>query len=481
MDLFKGFSLKKDLSPVLIWLVPLLLAATCVWPLFENDLFYLLKAGQEIINTGQVSLVESWSFTASGEPWLNHQWLSQVLLHFFANAIGTENLPLIRAILVFLLLSIVSFNHRKLLPHSNILSSTLIVLLCFICIWPRIQLRSELFAFVVFSILCSPYLELQKIKLKAFIHVFLLIIWSQLHAGTAWIGVLYSLCCLWPRPYDKFQKKFLPLYALCVFIPFIIFISPLKFSIIEVLWVHSSLTDNPELGSLTWNHLNPSRFGISVLLLFPLAFYKIYQCKRHKNYNKLAFLFVLLAISFFRVRALPYLGLFLFSNFTFEIASKKFRYASVFALTIYLATLNLLSPRSWGLGFDKNILPIDTVDFILNHKIDGPIMNHYNFGSYLAWKVPYNKVFIDSRETPFLKLEARLQEIKTSEEWTHFLDDLSIQAVLDLRPSEDQASSFRNQYPPATWALVALDESSVLLLRRSIVNTPVINSYEMPY
>src|SRR4051812_17692790 len=48
------------------------------WSLFEYDLFWQVRAGLEILDGAPVQTRDSWSFTASGPPWYNYQWLSMV-------------------------------------------------------------------------------------------------------------------------------------------------------------------------------------------------------------------------------------------------------------------------------------------------------------------------------------------------------------------------------------------------------------------
>ena len=44
----------------------------------QNDTWWHLKAGQNIWTTRRVLLQDTFSFTASGAFWPNHEWLSQV-------------------------------------------------------------------------------------------------------------------------------------------------------------------------------------------------------------------------------------------------------------------------------------------------------------------------------------------------------------------------------------------------------------------
>ena len=44
----------------------------------DSDLFWHLRAGETTLQTGRPLLVDTFSHTRAGQPWINHSWLSQV-------------------------------------------------------------------------------------------------------------------------------------------------------------------------------------------------------------------------------------------------------------------------------------------------------------------------------------------------------------------------------------------------------------------
>src|SRR5215813_13902112 len=50
----------------------------CLMPA-QSDTYWHLRAGQDIWRTHHVPLVETWSHTAAGRFWPNHEWLWQAL------------------------------------------------------------------------------------------------------------------------------------------------------------------------------------------------------------------------------------------------------------------------------------------------------------------------------------------------------------------------------------------------------------------
>jgi hypothetical protein len=61
----------------------------------QSDTWWLLRAGQEIWQTGSVPLADTYSHTAAGQYWWNHEWLTEVL---FYGAWRTGGLPALTAL-----------------------------------------------------------------------------------------------------------------------------------------------------------------------------------------------------------------------------------------------------------------------------------------------------------------------------------------------------------------------------------------------
>ena len=55
-------------------------AVACMMPA-QNDTWWLLRAGQDTWAAGRVQLTDTYSHTALGAAWPNHEWLSQLLFY----------------------------------------------------------------------------------------------------------------------------------------------------------------------------------------------------------------------------------------------------------------------------------------------------------------------------------------------------------------------------------------------------------------
>jgi hypothetical protein len=61
----------------------------------QSDTWWLLRAGEDIWQTGRVPLADTYSHTAAGRYWWNHEWLTELL---FYGAFRAAGLPLLSAL-----------------------------------------------------------------------------------------------------------------------------------------------------------------------------------------------------------------------------------------------------------------------------------------------------------------------------------------------------------------------------------------------
>ena len=57
------------------------LLAMTARPATDPDLWWHLRTGQWIVETGHVPHTDPFSFTRGGSPWISHEWLSEVLFY----------------------------------------------------------------------------------------------------------------------------------------------------------------------------------------------------------------------------------------------------------------------------------------------------------------------------------------------------------------------------------------------------------------
>ncbi len=60
--------------------------------MLNSDLWFHLAAGRAIAESGHIPRTDSWSFTAAGRPWHNHEWLSGLVFWKWTEHLGVESL-----------------------------------------------------------------------------------------------------------------------------------------------------------------------------------------------------------------------------------------------------------------------------------------------------------------------------------------------------------------------------------------------------
>lgn len=50
------------------------------WPLIDGDVWWHIRAGEEVLRTGAVPRVDTWSIVGAGRPWTSQDWLANVIL-----------------------------------------------------------------------------------------------------------------------------------------------------------------------------------------------------------------------------------------------------------------------------------------------------------------------------------------------------------------------------------------------------------------
>ncbi len=62
----------------------------------DPDLWGHLRFGQAVISAGHLVRTDPYSYTAFGHPWLNHEWLTEVIMGALYNFVGVFGLKLMK-------------------------------------------------------------------------------------------------------------------------------------------------------------------------------------------------------------------------------------------------------------------------------------------------------------------------------------------------------------------------------------------------
>lgn len=145
----------------------------------DPDMFWHLRAGEETIEGHKPLLVDTMTFTKLGDRWVNHSWLSEVVIFLFYIFWGNFGLSLFVA---FLATATMAVLYRS-LPGGVFLRAGVVVLVCAV-IAPVWSPRPVQFSLLLFASLNWWLFRYQQRSVsKMWLLPVLFILWSNLHGG----------------------------------------------------------------------------------------------------------------------------------------------------------------------------------------------------------------------------------------------------------------------------------------------------------
>ena len=167
-----------------LWVVialslPALIALVAAMP--AVDLAYQVRAGDEILATRALPGVDSWTFTVAGEPWLDQQWLAQVILSVVHGIGGWELLAVLRAgviVVAFGLLLAAGVSRGAPVNVAAILS-----LVAFLLSATALALRPQLFGILAFASLLYLVAARDRRPRLYLVAPLVVVLWANLHGS----------------------------------------------------------------------------------------------------------------------------------------------------------------------------------------------------------------------------------------------------------------------------------------------------------
>jgi hypothetical protein len=152
--------------------------AACLMPA-QNDTWWHLRAGMEIVETGTIPLRDSFSHTVNGGYWPDHEWLSQVI---FYTVFWIGGLPLLTAFAAGVV-TITWFIVWRLIPGRPMVRLGLAAL-ALVPVATEWSLRPQ-----IFTLLCLALTARLLVRRSYSPLVPLFLLWANLHGGVM-LGVI---------------------------------------------------------------------------------------------------------------------------------------------------------------------------------------------------------------------------------------------------------------------------------------------------
>ncbi len=348
----------------------------------DPDFGWHLVSGNYFLRHG-IPSTDIFTYTAADFPWINHEWLSDIIVAWFYSIGSYELLAVIFATMWTAAFFIVG---RRV--HGPIL------LLAAIAVMPFMGVRAVTWTVLGVAIL-SALVAARSRRLWLFIPL-LFLAWANLHGGVA-IGLV--LVAYW-----AISKRSVALGILLAVSTILTLINP--YGIGLYVEIFRTTLD----GSLRWVIAEWAPIGdiwqtVGYVAFWGAGFLLLYG-KKWRHYLQIDVLAFVAALSSIRhyplfvILSLPYTGQYM-AHFIQKIPA-----------TLHLAQLRVLLLISgvvimiagWGiydmysLSFDRESnYPRTAVAYLRDHPCSGNLLNDYSSGGYLIWKLPNQKVYIDGR------------------------------------------------------------------------------------
>ncbi len=483
---------------ILMLLIVFIMAART--PL-DSDMWWHLRAGQVMVQTGHPMLTDQFSFTRMGQPWINHSWLSEIILYLIFSLGGYLGLSLLVALLATLALALVYLQ-----MDGPPLMRTFVVVLCailFSLVWsPRPQMFSLLlFALVGYVLFLYKWRGVD--RLWWLVPIFVL--WSNLHGGYAlgfillgiWIsGELLNKWIITPEHMLEWKqiRKLAIVTLVCVFAVLInpnginTWLIPFKTIGVNVLQQYIDEWASPDFHQLV---LQPYLWVLFLIVIGAALSRKRMDGPDLVGILGLGYLGFLAKrnIAPFALFAGPVLARTLWpvlselieklkdwmanngpqtgrADYNLELPNRLRKGINLFLIgalaLVGVGKLYVTSYPTWVNAYIDRDYPLEAIRVWESEGLPGNLLNSYAWGGYLDWAVPNTKVFVDGRTDLFGDdiLQQWMKAVRAEDGWQDVLAQWDIHTVL-LEPDMPLVE----QLKAAGWSVDYQDEKSILLER----------------
>ncbi len=482
--------------------------------LFDYDLWWHLACGRAMVEGRIFPREELFSHTMRGTPWVNFEWLSQVLLYIGVKAGGLPVVLYGKVLLGLIITGLLALLVRR--HGSRGPLSIVWVLMGFLILRPRLFERVELASLVLMPVfvLALSFLRGPPSPLSRKIPWILgglMVLWANLHGGFLYgIGAvaLMAVGARWAGEKTETIQLIDRTVVLCLLA---MFVTPFGHHLPEIFidhafqmsggsalieeWTPTTLAANPVFWIVFIGAAVAMVFGLrekSPAVKFWAAtvlVFGVWGSCHQRNAVYLAFF------------ALPFLAELFASHFQNWMERPVVKTTGWIAALLLLGTVATFVPKqplhdreALQGPLAPNKVPMGVCEFISANGIQGRMYNTYQLGGYIEWALgPGHPVFMDGRYlfhpllVTHMKLDLHLAQNLEGSPWKNLLTLAGVDhAILDYTPPAFPSQgrtpfplAWQNLvFPRAEWALVYWDDAGLLLLKRTPAFAPLIKKYE---
>lgn len=459
----------------------------------DADTLWHIRTAQWILHHAQFPILDFYSYTAFGKPWISTEWLSEIFYALAFKFGGWRGVAILGTTACAAIIGILCFYLLRHLRFSVAVGSTILTALV---ISPHFVARPHLFSYVLLAIwtinLVDAYDD-DKFDLPSLLILApLMILWANIHGsftfGLALLYVFAGFCVyhnVLQRNYAKCRRLLIVtavVSASALITPYGILPVFMTTKLMSMKFAHTFIIE--------WRQ--PDFQGNFVRLIYMVSILSVISGLgiRLRGPRLIAFiLLTVMALSYVRglmmffmlmpiILARPAAGCIRVimpqlsgmktsdSDKASDPVLRFLQKRSSAILAGCMALALLITVRSWwreDFFPAKAIAPKGAIDFVQRTNITGNVFNSYNFGGYLIFAgIP---TFIDGRAELFgdaflqkYSDAVNLIEINSAFE---MLDEYKVSWIL-LIPSQPLAKELARS---ELWKVVYSDEDSIVFVR----------------
>eukprot|EP01062_Namystynia_karyoxenos_P031841 TRINITY_DN23591_c0_g1_i4.p1 TRINITY_DN23591_c0_g1~~TRINITY_DN23591_c0_g1_i4.p1 ORF type:complete len:619 (+),score=111.01 TRINITY_DN23591_c0_g1_i4:73-1929(+) len=493
------------------------------WELWEQDIWWQLRAGEEILTEKKLQRAESWTYTVRGEPWHNYCWLSCIILHCIEGQARLLGVDLVAALVCTRSALCAAFVYTttglasRLAPRAGAPFAVAFAAAVFVVSAGRIQLRPELFVLILcaWSVRrCAELTRRDSADAAAALFPSLcggMLLTAALHDGlTPFYGAIAGALQLGADCDTLHYPRVCALALLSLCHPYPLQMIEFIIHHLPGIYQQEKVLSNPEHVPLSWALLaepGPARLALCLWLTVfaagaPLCYLALPAGSRPVGYRRpgvfLACHAALVAATVDRTRAAPFSALYAApvlcaSGGAFAPAARGPRWAAgalLLAAAAALAADQLLHGSPRGLCISQATLwPVAAVRFVNElppHMRVQPNLYHtYTAGNYLAYHLRSYLLFGDTRETPYRSLQREYKDAHDSPRgMRHIVEKYNVSSIIMRIPQTARLPGgawydvIREWNPPSEWAVVYFDDDTFVAVRRLPAHAELIRAHE---
>jgi hypothetical protein len=458
-----------------------LVAIAAVAPIRSYDYFWHLTTGRWIVANHAIPAFDPLAVASAHVPWINGEWLYEIVLYALHGIAGDGGISIISAILVAAIFAMGFFFASR---EHDIGPALLIAAIAFAGASDRLGVRPAAAAALLIVIALGILSSRMRLLPLAIAYACLTVVWINVHPSALLAPVLALITML----IDVRRWRVLLASAVALLInPFgwNAILAPIRLSseirsgaFVNTEWLPSSFANFPLLYVVTG----------AVAVLFVLT-----RDKRANAWRFVTFAILgALAFRYVRNQGLYFAALPLLVPPLGNLSRR---------VSIAIAAIAVV-PLAWvyqhdvhRLGVDDERFPMRAAAALHSYQLDGNIYNADQFGGLLEWTFyPSRRALTDGRNelfTDFIAADAMAH--RDSRAWHALIAKYDVRLAVDeYQPQKmqviDAATGVQRSLPASLvryrrrdWALIAFDDAAMIFARRDAFPPAQLLSIEYHY